>query len=1387
MTRSFERLKGSLPPMPFHSNDSEAGDRTGHNRRRQKDHCPTLTKEESRKTNRQSSLVLIVPTLFASTIEDTVPSKSRRGATERRLLWPGEALRDDETMYPFLTATESENGSDYSPRIGEPKGVMREIYGDLADHLRPKFQIEPFPWDWRNSLTDSVRSLRRRLQQPRNPVTHVVAHGPGALIVRLALAGLRASKVRVVEIAPPYGGTWWAAHVVTGDAEVTNVLRTRSPDMTRLDENRLFAAYGMIEAAYELLPVDKVDDDLLDSEYWKSRHRVAVAADWLDGARLFRDRLAKAAVGEQVKVSRIVGTGQTTPSAFGGEKQSRLQVTDAGDGFVTLRSALADADLGRCYAVGASHMSMMGRIDVVRAVRDLLSHDTTLRLSPAEIPDDDAPRSFLYQLRRSETPFDVDRARKRILELMPRPRKTTHIDVRVVHGHLRGAENPLLVGHYENDAIVSAEKAVDRHFDRALSRSHRVGQYPGRIGTHERFVKHDVDPENGTPDPLTAIVIGLGPLGTLSAKKARTTIVTALFDYARCRLEAEPVPTNVPLELGVSSLLLGTGQAIGLETSLRVLVEAVAETNDAIERFVAPLQKNRDDRNDSDSPGDDAAGGPVAPENDRGTDTALATKRRHARFNSIEIIEVEERLAARAHAAMRDFENAGRFESMRIKLDVGELETAPGFRAAANASSRSAWWPCMVVRCKNGLIEFRTTSSSTLDIDDTSMPFDAKLLEGILADLDGGTHTFDPNIPTLLWRSFAPPAIDHDLAEGTGVRLVLDERSLDVPWELMSPAPPKPGSRPLFAKLGLVRQLAHTTDMIPPECAPDSAFIIVDTKITEAEEIVRELRGKFEQHTATRVTDSKNMSPRDVKARLGRGRPPGIVHVLTHGVKGGDALLGDDHSLTSRFLCDGTHVPSLVFLQACSLGGASPVTADGRRATRGLGRDLLKAGVRTVIMAAWPIDVEPSRTFANTFYDAYLSGTPFGQAVVAAREETWRCHQSNAWAAFQCYGDPDHVMKSTQETEDTPEKEVVVPNRRALFDRIYQLHDRSRHVREPKRCKSVRRELTLVADELVTHPEWDDGEVRSTLAGAFAQSGAFGDAVRHYLHAIRHPKGRGFSNELETFANMWQRSKTMAAVRAATRIRAFEERRSAKLDIRAPRARKKVLEEALESALGEAREACDMAESLLAGVHGILRTSDGPLPPRVAWHAASVAKRRAVLAHLDNNAVDRDAILRIAESNYDDAVRLADAEDRPRPWLVVNRELCKWLRGGYSKPTAKKASRTRIRQAYEEWRRNSKHRNRPRRRDYYDLALPAEVQLLRHLMADNFKPRHAGKIGDLYQAALDGPFPAIDIQSSLEQMVIIHALTTPTNGRKRRSSGGEESRRVERTHRSVRA
>jgi tetratricopeptide (TPR) repeat protein len=112
-------------------------------------------------------------------------------------------------------------------------------------------------------------------------------------------------------------------------------------------------------------------------------------------------------------------------------------------------------------------------------------------------------------------------------------------------------------------------------------------------------------------------------------------------------------------------------------------------------------------------------------------------------------------------------------------------------------------------------------------------------------------------------------------------------------------------------------------------------------------------------------------------------------------------------------------VPELVFVNCCHLA-ARDINQTLRTFNRaefawGVADSLIEIGVRCVIAAGWAVDDGPAKVFATTFYREILDQKPFVTAVAMAREAAWQeDRNSNTWAAYQCYGDPNWTYRRGQ-------------------------------------------------------------------------------------------------------------------------------------------------------------------------------------------------------------------------------------------------------------------------------------------------------------------------------------------------------------------------------------
>ena len=149
-----------------------------------------------------------------------------------------------------------------------------------------------------------------------------------------------------------------------------------------------------------------------------------------------------------------------------------------------------------------------------------------------------------------------------------------------------------------------------------------------------------------------------------------------------------------------------------------------------------------------------------------------------------------------------------------------------------------------------------------------------------------------------------------------------------------------------------------------------------------------------------------------------------IVHIAAHGQYDPDPMksgvvISDRLFVTPAEVARLPLVPELVFLNCCYLGkmGEGRSTSPDPRLASSLAEGFIRAGARAVIAAGWAVD-NAGTTFATTFYEQFLSGVTFGDAVRLARQTTAANHpKSNTWGAYQCYGNPDFRFRQQSATQ----------------------------------------------------------------------------------------------------------------------------------------------------------------------------------------------------------------------------------------------------------------------------------------------------------------------------------------------------------------------------------
>lgn len=1031
-------------------------------------------------------------------------------------------------------------------------------YNPLCTSLDATHEVRPFPYDGRLPI-DTIgalfaaelgAALDQTMDQGARPV-RIVAHGMGGLVARAAFldATLWArfrdrDTSRLVELSTPCGGTWAAPMLLLGRSRLARALSAAD---LKNDPATLAGLFAEFPSVLALLPADP-STDFFDPATWSRLADPGVPtpdASLLARARALRSRLASsssavasASAADARCMSYIAGQGPTVngvtvdPGARAGERLVFSRTLE-GDGQVLWRTGVPTG-LVPWYAA-VRHGDLVRDKAVMAAIEDLLRSGTTDKLArdPRGLLAGRTAPDPIFRDAMTLQPGASDLADAALVgdpaPIPAEPPPKTRI--RVVHGHLAFASYPMMIGHYTGDAIVGAEKQLEKALEPLLTDRIQLGLYAGPIDSTTIVLDH-------TARPPGAVVVGLGDAGSLSVGALQRTLRTGLLAYAaaegdRQRARNAPNFRNQPAEMApmsLSTLLIGSG-VIGLERSdcIQALLRAVARA-----RSVLALCK--------------------------GAKPMLA---------EIEIVEIIEDGALDTWHGLARLLAPGTPFSEVFEL-TGSVERRPGARRRLCGGWDRDWWqpiqitmpdlpgsePVLVFSVAGGLARAETrVIAADLDLVQSLMKSAITPDAGVKVTAPGRT----------LFELLMPLALKEQSRDDRNRRLLLDEKSARFPWELLDDRrpwssdgtmPDESGRRPQAVRSGLLRQLLQTKFreqvVVPyghrkalvigdPRGSPADGFPELKAAQDEAQAVVRMLGTT---HDVTALIGAAVMPEQVIEALFSQAWD--IVHIAGHGVvqhklPGPDGalrsvtgvVLGQGFVLGPSTLAKLPVSPSLVFVNCCHLGRVDPDAEQAARlASVGGNRpelaasvavELIRAGVNAVIAAGWAVDDDAASVFARVFYTEMNAGGSLGAASHAAREAAYdRQPTGNTWGAYQCYGEPDFRLPGHLRGAGATLAAGKLGSRAEAIAAAERIRE-DLNIKLERNLPQQRGRLRALQQQIVQQNWLEDGEMRVALAEAWGELGDYEAAIEHYQAARTGTDSRVKIRAIEQLANLQAR------------------------------------------------------------------------------------------------------------------------------------------------------------------------------------------------------------------------------------------------------------------------
>lgn len=975
----------------------------------------------------------------------------------------------------------------------EANGFVGDVYDKFCEAFRDTHEVIPFPYDWRHSVVDAGKRLNaelakllKRIDIGKRPI-QIVAHSMGGLVVRGMLSepesmwpkALVNPDSRIIMLGTPNQGSHAITEILSGQEGLMQKLAMA--DLTEPQSHHV-GLVARFPGILDMLPVATGDDgrDYFESAQWDGalqplgKEWPRPAADALAAARARRARLIAPDLVAN-RVHYIAGQAPETPCALGLRKgRPSMAMSKRGDGRVLWDTGIP-AGVPFWFAPRVRHGNLPGEEIVQKACAEILSSGDTSKLKRAEpepmksgwfswLRDGEALSGAISEAEFEALALGMDMAND---NLAVAESALSRMDVQVAWGHLKDADFPLFVGHYEGDGIFGAERSVDEYYGKRLSDVHRSGLYPGAIGSHRVFYERS---EAG--EVQTAVVVGLGEIGSLNATMLQRTVCDAVIGFAIRNAERRALQRSgsAPLAArGLSFLLIGsTAGSLSVREVGRSILQGVLDARKAMKDEPYDLTELR----------------------------------------TLQFIELFEDVAHTLWYQLDELAQAQDPLADMYLLDPKLHHKREGKRRL-RTDDRGAWWQPLKIERRGDTLLFTNLASRAARAEVSTVEIDR--IVGELINVQVRRSRRRTEAEQALFELLVPREIKDMAPESGDLRLLVTPGAAAYPWEMLSDRlQARRQGLPLAVRIGMVRQLSTLQYRHRPLLAGNHrALVIIDPKSTLSElpgaQAEGEHVGDVLESCGWKVNRSRRDQPGEIIIKhFGDGHE--IVHYCGHGVDDvrrypqgfekpvevsdpenaiSGMVLGNGVFLTAKLLENLRELPRLAFVNCCHLGA---IQDKPHQIAAHFAEKLIMMGVPCVIAAGWAVDDRIANVFAEAFYQAFLGGENFGDSVKRARNAAYVSDPgSNTFAAYQCYGDPSFSLQRPGTPQSLQRK---APSAAAFITEVLPF------------ARSVE-QLHAMAGQLDAASHLQTPAAFEALAEAFERRGALAEAVGFYEKAIQ--------------------------------------------------------------------------------------------------------------------------------------------------------------------------------------------------------------------------------------------------------------------------------------------
>ena len=914
------------------------------------------------------------------------------------------------------------NRLDISKKDVTATSLIRTSYNKMVEYLKNEYDVVTLPFDWRLPMADGAALLKDKIEKylPLKVPIKIIGHSLGGVVTRDFIINhpatwkkLNASKdFKLLFLGAPLGGSYRIPYVLAGKDPIISQISKIDLKHTKKELLDMFRKYpGLLG----LLPIDKTVD-FADETTWQLMRKASLF-DWnipdkkdLQFFGAYRDKvLDKTDSIELENVIYIAGKDDATVCSFEinndlPDEKIVFKSTAEGDQSVTwdtgIPKKLHNSD--RLYYVNVSHGALANNADIFNGISEILRTGQTELLNRNRpvlrgvAPVFDTVEEIVYETDERSLEDNILGIKKKAVTEKP---GSMPLKVSVSNGDLFYSRYPIMVGHFINDGITSAEKVIDYYCDNALSQRHRLNMYPSEIGSNELFV-------NFKNEFKGTVVVGLGVPGKLSSYQLAHTTEQGVIKYMLelINLYKKNETEDLPAETGISVLLIGCGYGgLSIESSIRSILQGVQNANKKMEEMAVEGLKM---------------------------------------IERVEFVELFEDRCLQCLYVLSRIENE-EDSSINIRLPKKQYKKLLGSRSRIPMETESDWWGRITVQMHQEMytkdeepesaLRFSCSTGSARE-EERDLQTSPEIINELIEEMSTNNR-WDAGLAKTVFELLIPNDFKDDIKKQSNNMWILDHAAAAYPWELLQDS--TNNAKPLCCNAGMIRQLKLEDYRINVKAVAGKKALVIGDPDLNGFPYARQLPGAFkEANLVASILDEygyempnncfKKSSTQIINALFKDEYK--IIHLAGHGIfnekkpKSSGMLIGNGVFLSTKEICQMSKVPELVFVNCCFLGKvddkSEALFSKRYKLAANIGTQLIMNGVKVVIAAGWAVDDSAALYFTGIFYHAILDGYNFGDAIRVARSKTFSKYPyTNTWGAYQCYGDPFYKLTEYKKTK----------------------------------------------------------------------------------------------------------------------------------------------------------------------------------------------------------------------------------------------------------------------------------------------------------------------------------------------------------------------------------